>query len=786
MRPLILLLPPLLALTGCARPSGTFSEENARRHVDMLAGTIGSRPVGTAANARARAYILNELRQYGFDVRVQETDARRPEVARTARVSNIIAVRRGARDEAVGLLSHYDSAPEAPGAGDDAFGVAVSLEAARQLSERTDRHWSLMVLITDGEEAGLMGAAALVTDREVAARVKAYLNIEAVGSSGTALLFETGPGNPWLVRPWAAAAPHPRGNSFGVEIYKRLPNDTDFSILKRHDIPGLNFAITGDSYAYHTARDTADRLSGASLRETGANVVAVVSALDAVDITQRSTGEPTYFDLGETAAVTYGPAWDWGLAAVALITGVIAWVRVSSAAIGLGGLGRWLLTLVWTAIGAAVVVASMLAAIWALRAAREVYHPWYAQPERLFVMLMAIGVTAGWGIVRLGRFLPARAHGLRHPLVTWSAALPVWLLLASGSLWNAPGAAYLWTVPLLAAGLLLAISPPRSSLAVRLASLAILAVSTTIWLTDTRDFLRFLVAVFGRLPMVTPIFVYPAILTIAGIMLLPPFVAVAAIRRPLLRPSLMTAVVLFMVAAAFGWAYTAQAYTFEQPLRRHVRAIQIPPAATGPSASSGPGRSASSGRALWEVASIEPGLDLADAAPGGWMPVRDPLPAGVPWGPLPHPFVFRTEGPSLGEAPLTITGYRVRPLPGGIELELTVTPRDLGTEATFLLPPSVTPARANLAGLVRRGRWSATYVAVPPEGVTFRASFADVPPEVLGRIEVLVTADRFPEGTGWQGLPSWLPQERTVWSGTAAWLLTLPAWAGIAPVPPLR
>jgi hypothetical protein len=57
---------------------------------------------------------------------------------------------------------------------------------------------------------------------------------------------------------------------------------------------------------------------------------------------------------------------------------------------------------------------------------------------------------------------------------------------------------------------------------------------------------------------------------------------------------------------------------------------------------------------------------------------------------------------------------------------------------------------------------------------------------VLGRIEVLVTADRFPEGTGWQGLPSWLPQERTVWSGTAAWLLTLPAWAGIAPVPPLR
>ena len=44
--------------------------------------------------------------------------------------------------------------------------------------------------------------------------------------------------------------------SFGVEIYRRLPNDTDFSILKRQGIPGLNFAVADDSYAYHTAWST--------------------------------------------------------------------------------------------------------------------------------------------------------------------------------------------------------------------------------------------------------------------------------------------------------------------------------------------------------------------------------------------------------------------------------------------------------------------------------------------------------------------------------------------------
>ena len=62
----------------------------------MLAGTIGSRPVGTEANARARAYIIDQLRLFGFEVRVQEADARRASLGRSARVSNIIAVRAGA------------------------------------------------------------------------------------------------------------------------------------------------------------------------------------------------------------------------------------------------------------------------------------------------------------------------------------------------------------------------------------------------------------------------------------------------------------------------------------------------------------------------------------------------------------------------------------------------------------------------------------------------------------------------------------------------------------------
>ena len=49
------------------------------------------------------------------------------------------------------------------------------------MAARPNRQWTLMVLVTDGEEAGLMGAAALMTDREVTQRLKAYLQVEAIG-----------------------------------------------------------------------------------------------------------------------------------------------------------------------------------------------------------------------------------------------------------------------------------------------------------------------------------------------------------------------------------------------------------------------------------------------------------------------------------------------------------------------------------------------------------------------------------------------------------------------------
>jgi hypothetical protein len=756
---------------GCTRDAELFSLRNARAHVDMLAGSIGSRPSGTEANARARAYIVDQLRIFGYQVRVQETDARRPELGRTARVANIIAVLPGPRGEAIGLLSHYDSRADTPGAGDDAFGVAISLEAARLIAASQERQWTTYVLVTDGEEEGLLGAAALMTDPQVRDNLGAYINIESSGSGPPVPLFETGPANEWLVASWAKNAPHPRGGSYALEVYRRLPNDTDFSILKRHQIPGLNFAAVGDSYTYHTARDTPDRLSSAALSETGENVIAVLNALQKTDITRRSVREATYFDIGGTVAVSYAAAGAWITSGLAVILGVLGWLRITGFLVREEGVGRWLLGLVWMVVAMAATVAAMVGATAALRAAREVYHPWYARPDRLFLMLVAAGAAVAWMMARAGRWIPARARGLRHPAVAWTYALPAWIAITLLALWAAPSAAYLWTLPLFSAGLLLLLTPPRQAAALRIVSVVVLGVSATLWLRETLDLLRFIVPMFGRLSMITPVYVYAAVLSIAGLMVVPPLMAATATTMPLRRPALATALVLAAVAGTVLAAWGAPGYTREQPLRRYVRAIQEPGA----------------DHSVWMVGSLEPGLDLGAGAPSRWTMGEPPV-TSIPWGTLPQPFVFSTTTAPLGPSPAAITGFTVAPTDEGTgaTVTLSVVAREPALSVSFVLPSGLTPARSNFPGALRLDRWTATFYAPPPEGIAWQASFASATPETLKGIRVAITSAGLRGAPGPQRLPAWLPQEHAVWSAWFTWVLDPSAPPPIEPVPPLR
>ena len=629
----------LLISTGCGRPSVRFSDVNARAHIEMLAGSIGSRPIGTAANARARTYLIEQLRLYGFDVRIQETDAKRPELGLTARVSNVIASRAGTRPGSIGLVAHYDSTPSTPGAGDDALGVAVTLEAARILTDRRDRNYGLIVLLTDGEEEGLMGAAGLIEDRVLREDLLAYLNFEAIGASGPALLFETGPGNDWIAGAWARSAPEPRGSSYALEVYERLPNDTDFSIFKCTGVPGLNFAAVGDSRAYHTARDTPDRVSTSVIRQMGANAVAIVEDLDRRDLSVRSPEQPAYFDVSGAFAVSYGPRARRLLSGAAAVLAFAAGVRAIVVVWRLVGLWRLLATGAWAILALAAVFGAMVFVVWALRAARGVQHPWYAHPDRLFWLLVTTAVVAGWSSIVLASILPRRMRAAAHPSAVWSVTLPVWAGIAVLAEWKAPAASHLWTVPLLAAGVLLAAAPLRHTSLVRLISLLVLAVTATLWARETRELLLFAVSVLGRMPIVTPVFVYPALILAASVMIAPPLVATwlqFSDRLPAPR-ALVTTVAFTILAIVAGLSFGAPAYTREQPLRHGVRYLH----------------DGATGQAFWEIDANEEGVSvLPPATDFPWRRVAAPLErrrAG--------PFIYRAAVTPLTVPPASFSGF---------------------------------------------------------------------------------------------------------------------------------
>jgi len=746
-------------LAACAgSPPGGFSVANARAHVEMLAGTIGIRPVGTDANRRAREYLVAELRRLGFDVHVQEADAVRPEFGRTVHVFNVVAVSAGRRPDAVALVSHYDSVPAGPGAADAGLGVAVCLEAARVLVAESDRTHSLVVALTDAEEAGLMGAAALIKD-PAWQQVRAYLNLEAVGTTGPSALFETGPGNTWLVGVWARSAPAPFGASYATEIYKRMPNDSDFSILKRTGTSGLNFAPIGNSYAYHTHLDTPDRLSDATIRQTGEGVVAIVSALEREDLSRQSGDWTLYFDISGIGAVASG-SWLGGfLGGLGLVTGLGAWVRLLVAVRRRTGLGRLLATAIVAIAGTVAVAAFMVAATWGLRAVREVYHPWYADPTRFFALLAVAGTLGGWLVARLAARLPVRFRGCADPAGAWCVVLPVWIVLAIVTLAWLPAASYLVTFPLAAAGLALLIVGGARVPAVRLASLVPVVVAVLLWLRPGWSFLHFMVPNLGRQALITPVYLYPALLlVVAAGLVLPVLAMISGWTARLRRPGYVTAGLILALAGTFLLTYLTPAYTSERPRLASVRYVE----------------DTTTGDAFYEMSSNEPGIDVGrDAdAPQGWQRAAGPPQVSYPLAPLGGPFVYRAGVKPSGEAVATVES--VTEVAGADhQVTVTVVPRKPWATVALVLPAGVRPIDSSVAGVVRGRHWQAAFTAPPAAGAVFRLRLRAADVALLSDARVIITTAGLPGAVGFPGLPSWLPRERSSWSGRSIFVLPI-------------
>ena len=409
-----------------AAPDTTFSAERAMRHVEQIA----QRPhaVGTADHDRVRDYIASQLAALGFTPQIQHTTAIGTRYREAGRVQNILARLSGseANGKAVLVMVHYDGVEAGPAASDDGAGSAALLETLRALRARSrPLAHDVIALFTDGEEAGLLGAAAFVREHPWARDAAVVLNFEARGTSGRSFMFETGPGNLDVARALRSARDATAGSVFAT-IYRALPNDTDLSETAVLGLPALNFAFADGVERYHTTRDDVAHLNPGSLQHHGSQMLAMARTFGSEPLPRARTGDGVFFDLPIVGLIVYPQGFELPLAILALALvgtlvvrdrrGVGAGVLATLVAIALSGGVGW-------------VVGRMLdgPAMWSGLNATA-------------IALLALSVTAACHAVAKRR---STLRGLHI------GALIVWLVVALALAVRAPGTAYLFTWPLL-------------------------------------------------------------------------------------------------------------------------------------------------------------------------------------------------------------------------------------------------------------------------------------------------------------------------------------------------
>jgi len=431
-------------------PEGEFSAGRAFGHVEQIAAE--THVTGSAANDRVRAYLLDTLADLGLQVRVQDAVGANPgdpgEVE-MARVRNVVAVLPGTDSTGrLFLTAHHDSVETGPGGNDDAAGVSSVLETVRALTTGPRLRNDVVVVITDAEEACLCGAEAFADGDRLAADGGVVLNLEARGTGGPPIMFETALGNADLAGVYAGAAPHPVATSFAVEVYRALPNDTDFSPLLAAGFTGLNTAYIDGSAAYHTPEDTPARMDRGSLQAMGDNTLALTRALGAEDLgalAEPAAGDAVYFPV--LGGLVRYPGWlVWpvaGLAVVAVAALAVLARRRSGTSLrrSLAGFAAALVPLALAPVAAQ--------AAWALLVAvRPGYagmiDPWRPGWYRLGVVVLVLTVLLAWYAL-LRRRVGATALAIGG--LGWLAVLGIVLAAL------APGGSYLAAVPALAGAL---------------------------------------------------------------------------------------------------------------------------------------------------------------------------------------------------------------------------------------------------------------------------------------------------------------------------------------------
>ena len=381
------------APAGPSAPADAFSATRAMAHISAIADE--PRPMGSAQHAEARAYLLDQLTSLGWRAEVQESigmfdfggDGTQPMGA----IANVIATKPGAASTGTVLLTaHYDTVAGSPGAGDDGIGVGVLLETARVLNTAGTPRNTVMILLTDGEEVGLLGAEAFVRERAKELGTTVVLNHEASGASGGPITFRMSSPNGELIEV-LARAPGVFADSSSEATFETLTYDTDFTPFEQGGLYGYDTAIMADGAYYHSPLDDPAHLNEASLQQMGDTTLAMSRELAGMDLAAVGRGGEKIVTALPWGLLAYPQSLEIPLAiAVLVLAAVLVWMlrrrgALSLPRVALSAVASVVVLVVAGAAGYAVWRVALL--IDPAQASAVVGEPYRPVPYRLAMLL---------------------------------------------------------------------------------------------------------------------------------------------------------------------------------------------------------------------------------------------------------------------------------------------------------------------------------------------------------------------------------------------------------------
>lgn len=429
-------------------PPSEFSSARAMAHVRMIAQK--PHPTGSAENAKIRTYLQGRLEGLGLEVRTQTSSLGPRALARLNRwsgqnqaeqeIHNVIGVLPGTdrTKPALLLMAHHDSVWGSPASADATLGLSSILEILRAVRADGPAPRDIIVLFTDAEELGLVGARHFFKEGPLSEKVGAIINFEARGAGGTANMFQTSAGNGNLAALYARVVKHPSTSSLSVFVYNALPNDTDLTPALEKDYVAYNIANIGRPEYYHSPKNDIASLEEGTLQHMGSQGLDLTRALLLAQDFPAPKTDAVFFDLFGFFTVIYAPLWGWIFIALGAVFYVFSLRSVSGGARAIiNGGGRGLAFLVLC--GVFLYGLNMAAGT----GGRAGYYDGLAAIGKLH-WLAALGACAVFIFIFGGK-----TYGPRE---RFGAVLPLFVLAVIGQL-LAPTAAYFLTLAVMLCGL---------------------------------------------------------------------------------------------------------------------------------------------------------------------------------------------------------------------------------------------------------------------------------------------------------------------------------------------